>query len=39
MIACANSGKRNYIDFQNAGLSALHERLQPQKSDWLGRFF
>jgi hypothetical protein len=39
MIQSASSGKRDYIDFQNAGLSALQERLQPRKSSWLGRLF
>jgi hypothetical protein len=37
MIACAKSGQRTYIDLQNAGLKELQDRLQPQKSSWLGR--
>jgi hypothetical protein len=39
MIACANGGKRNYIDLQNAGLTVLREHLKSQKSSWVGRIF
>jgi len=41
MIACANSGRRSLIDFQNAGLKMLEENTRPMKNRWfgLGRFF
>jgi hypothetical protein len=39
MIACANSGTRTFVDFQNAGLKALDEILAPSGANWLGRLF
>jgi hypothetical protein len=41
MIACANRGRRTFIDFQNAGTDALAAVLRPPKFDWfgLGRLF
>jgi hypothetical protein len=39
MIACANSGTRTFVDFQNAGLKALEEILSPSGTNWLSRLF
>ena len=36
MIACAQSGRRNYVDFEMAGQKILKEALKPQKRSWFG---
>lgn len=38
MIACARSGKRKYVDFQEAGTKALAEITRSRRSSWLGWF-
>jgi hypothetical protein len=35
IIACANSGKRTYVDFQTAGEKTLQQALKPMKISWL----
>jgi hypothetical protein len=35
MIACAQSGRRNYSDFQDAGTKRLSEIAKPRGSRWL----
>ena len=39
MIASARSGRRTFIDFQEAGLRALDETLRAQKRNWFTRLF
>ena len=39
MIACAHNGTQTFIDFQNAGLSALQDIVSPSKASWLIRLF
>jgi hypothetical protein len=39
MIACAGSGPRTFIDFQNAGLKALQEIMSPSGTNWFNRLF
>ena len=41
IIACATSGRRSLIDFQDAGLAILAELTRPKKHAWfgLGRLF
>jgi hypothetical protein len=36
IIACANSGRRTFIDFQNAGSTVLTELNRSKKFDWFG---
>jgi hypothetical protein len=36
MIACAKSGKRTFVDFQNAGSRVVVEVNRSRKFDWLG---
>jgi hypothetical protein len=38
MIACARAGRRTYVDFQDAGMTALSEILRPSQSSWFGQF-
>jgi hypothetical protein len=39
MIACAGTGKRTFVDFQDAGLRALEETMRKPKSNWLRGLF
>jgi hypothetical protein len=36
MIACAKTGRRNYVDFQNAGFRSLDDITRPARFDWFG---
>jgi len=36
IIACAHSGRRNYVDFETAGQKILKDALKPQKRGWFG---
>jgi hypothetical protein len=38
MIASAKSGRRTYVDFQDAGTRLLAEIIRPQRFRWLGWF-
>jgi hypothetical protein len=35
MIVSAKSGRRNYVDFQDAGIKALAEIMKHKQSRWL----
>jgi hypothetical protein len=35
IIACANSGKQTYVDFQMVGEKTLSQALKPTKAGWL----
>ena len=36
MIECAKSGRRTYVDFQDAGTKVLAEIVRPKGSKWFG---
>ena len=36
MVACAKSGRRTYVDFQDVGTKRLVEITKPQRSRWFG---
>jgi hypothetical protein len=38
LIASAQTGKRTYTDFQEAGIKILAEIVQPKRFRWLGLF-
>jgi hypothetical protein len=35
IVACAKSGRRNYVDFEAAGAKTLTEIMQPNHFSWL----
>jgi hypothetical protein len=36
MVACAKTGRRSYVDFQNAGFRSLDDITRPARFDWFG---
>ena len=38
MVACAKSGRRTYVDFQDVGTRRLAEITKPERSRWFSWF-